>query len=58
MDRQARTGDTLLVKSREMRDEPNTAMVAGGGGGKDDRRKNTLTLLYETRSKLVGMHWL
>jgi hypothetical protein len=37
MDRQARTGDTVLVKSREMRVKPNIAVVAGERWGKDDR---------------------
>jgi hypothetical protein len=32
MIRQARTGDTVLVKSREMR-EPNTDVIALGGDG-------------------------
>ncbi len=37
MERQARTGDTLLVKSREM-----TAVVARRRRGKDDRKLNIL----------------
>ncbi len=43
MDRQARTGSTVLVKSREMTgriQSPNTAEVAGGRRGKDDRKQN------------------
>jgi hypothetical protein len=40
MDRQARTGDIVLVKSREMTGrEPNTAVVAEGRRGKDDRKQ-------------------
>jgi hypothetical protein len=41
MDRQARTRDTVLVRSREMTSqEPNTAVEAGEGEGyKDDRKQ-------------------
>ncbi len=43
MDRQARTGDIVLVKSREMTGrEPNTAVVAEGRRCKDDRKQNTV----------------
>jgi hypothetical protein len=40
MDRQARNGDTVLVKSREMtgRSHP---LLAGGRRGKDVRNQNT-----------------
>ncbi len=49
MDRQARTGDTVLVKSRKrMRLAPNTAVLAGGRRGKDDRKENTLALVVRT----------
>jgi hypothetical protein len=42
MDRQARTGDTVLVKSREMTGKGLTLpWVAGGEEGKDDRIQNT-----------------
>jgi hypothetical protein len=37
MDRRARAGDTVLVKSSGW--EQNTAMVAGGRRGKDDRKQ-------------------
>ncbi len=30
MIRQARSGDTVLIKSREIKGNPNTAMEAGG----------------------------
>jgi hypothetical protein len=40
MTRQALTGDTVLVKSREM-----TQVVAGGRRGKDDGKQNTLAPL-------------
>jgi hypothetical protein len=40
MDRQARTGDTVLVKSREMTGrEPSTAMWMNGGGVKTTENK-------------------
>jgi hypothetical protein len=47
MDRQARTGDTVLVKSREMTDRSQTLpwCMARGRRGKDDRKQNTLALL-------------
>jgi hypothetical protein len=47
MDRQALTGDTVLVKSiREMTGRLlNTAVVAGGRRGKDDRKQNTFAPL-------------
>jgi hypothetical protein len=45
MDRQACTGDIVLVKSREMTGrEPNTAVVAEGRRGKDDRKHKYCTL--------------
>ncbi len=56
MDRQARTGDTLLVKSREMTDRTQTLRWwLGGRMGKDDRKQNTPTnafLLEEQRRPL------
>ncbi len=48
MDRQARIGDTVLVKSREMTGlgfSQITAIVAGGRRVKDDREQNTLAPL-------------
>jgi hypothetical protein len=49
MDRQARTDDTVLVKSREMTGTIGDKHCRGGWGakrGKDDRKKqNTLVLL-------------
>jgi hypothetical protein len=40
MDRQTRTGDTVLFKSREMRGRIQTLPLwLGGEGGKDDRNK-------------------
>ncbi len=46
MVRQARNGDTLLAKSREMTGRTqNTAVVTGGRTGKDDRKQNTLATL-------------
>ncbi len=42
MDRQARTEDTVLAKSKEM---SGTIVVAGGRRCKDDRKQNTLALL-------------
>jgi hypothetical protein len=57
MDRQGRTGDTVLVKSREMTDRT-TAAVVGGRRGKDDRKQNTLVSLLvsvnNTGDKLVS----
>jgi hypothetical protein len=48
MDRQARIGDTVLVKSREMTGRSQTLpWWLGEEGGKDDRKQNTLALLYE-----------
>ncbi len=44
MDRQARTGNTVL---RDNRYEPNTAVVAGRRRDKDDRKQNTLTPLKQ-----------
>jgi hypothetical protein len=48
MVRQARTGDTVLVKSREMTGGvwwyPNTA-VTGGRRGKDDRKQKKIGLV-------------
>ena len=43
MDRQARTGDPELVKSREMSGtyDPNTSVVDVGRRDKDDRKQNT-----------------
>jgi hypothetical protein len=41
MIRQARTGDIVLVKSREM--TGGTVVVSEGRRGKDDRKQNTLT---------------
>jgi hypothetical protein len=39
MDRQVRTGDTVLVRGREMTGRtPNTAVVAGGRRIKDERK--------------------
>jgi hypothetical protein len=42
MDRQARNGDTVLVKSREMtgREDPNIAAAARRKRSKDDRKQN------------------
>ncbi len=40
MDRKARTGDTQLVKSREMRSQ--TLVVVAGGGGVKTTEKNTI----------------
>ncbi len=45
MDRQARTGDTVLVKRRDDWLELHTAVVAGGWRGKDDRKQNILAPL-------------
>jgi len=44
MVRQARTGDTVLAKSREMTGRTQTLPWPGGWGrtGKDDRKQNTL----------------
>jgi hypothetical protein len=42
MDRQARTGDTVLVKSREVGAKH---CLVRWGGGKDDRKENTLARL-------------
>ncbi len=40
MDRQARTGETVLVISRDMKGRTQTlSWVAGGRMGKDDRKK-------------------
>jgi hypothetical protein len=44
MDRQAHTGDTVIVKSREMTGR-SQVVVAGAIKGKDDRNKNTLASL-------------
>jgi hypothetical protein len=41
MIRQARTGDTVLAKSRETGRTQNPAVVAGGRRGKDDRKFGT-----------------
>ncbi len=55
MDRQARTGDTVLVKSRDMTGwKPNTAVVAGGRRGKDDRKQNALAPLALTLVALTN----
>ncbi len=43
--RQARTGDTLFVKSREMTGRTQTLPLAGGRRGKDDRKQDTLAPL-------------
>ncbi len=47
MDRQARTIDTVQVKSREMTDTKgaNTDVMAGGRMDKDDRKQNILVFL-------------
>ncbi len=48
MARQARTGDTVLVKSREMGGRSRILpwwLVGGGGGGHDDRNHNKLAPL-------------
>jgi hypothetical protein len=51
MDRQARTGDTVLVKSREMTGRSQTLpWWLKGRGGKDDRKQNTLATLACTNS--------
>jgi hypothetical protein len=50
MNRQARTGYTVLVKSREMTEDPNTAVVAWGKRGKDDRKQNKFTTSAEGNS--------
>jgi hypothetical protein len=43
MEKQARSGDTVLVKSREMTGRSQTlTVVAGGRRGKDDRKQNTV----------------
>jgi hypothetical protein len=39
MDKQAGNGDTVLVKSREMTKEPDTAVVAGAGEVKTTENK-------------------
>jgi hypothetical protein len=48
MIRQARIGDTVLVKSKEMTGRTQILLVAGGRRGKDDRKQNTLALLPNT----------
>jgi hypothetical protein len=63
MDRQARTGDTVLVKSREMTGRTRTMPLAGGRRGKDDRKQNTLAPLHHARyihmfSKKVFMKYI
>jgi hypothetical protein len=46
MIRHARTGDTVLVKSREMGGRtPTLPWWLVGARGKDDRKQNTLALL-------------
>jgi hypothetical protein len=45
MIRQARTGDTDLVRSREMTCRKTLPWVAGGRRGNDDRKQNTLAPL-------------
>ncbi len=42
MDRQARTGDTLLVKSVEIRGRSQTCCGGWGEEGRDDRKQNAL----------------
>ncbi len=53
MDRQGRTGDTVLVKTHRT-----TAAMVGGRKGKDDRKQNTLVSLLvsvnHTGYKLVS----
>jgi hypothetical protein len=51
MDRKARTGDTVLVKSREI----GAKHCRGGWGevGKDDRKHNTLAPLHRTKGSIV-----
>ncbi len=62
MDRQARTGDTVFVKSREMTGrKPNTAVVAGGRRVEDDRNPSTLaplgfTIFKKCRSSLECLY--
>jgi hypothetical protein len=46
---QNRTGDTVLVKNREMtgrRKDSNTAVVAGRRRGEDDKKHNTFAPLH------------
>jgi hypothetical protein len=48
MDRQARTGDTVLLKIREMTGRTQTLpWWLGGKGGKGDRKQHTSTNSYE-----------
>ncbi len=47
MDRQARTGDTVLVKNREMRVKSNIAVVAGGDGVKTTENNIIITSFHQ-----------
>ncbi len=61
MNRQARTGDTMLVNSREMTGRILTVPWLVGEGGKDDRKQNMLAPLGYTQptpSQLTWLWWL
>jgi hypothetical protein len=59
MDRQARTGDTVLVMRRKMTDRDQHRRggwgVGVGGRGKDDRKQNSLALLHKVMVALAMM---
>jgi hypothetical protein len=63
MDRQARTGDTVSFKSREMTGSQTPPVVAGRRRGKDDRKQNALaplpaTLELKEKEYTLSRHWI